>query len=518
MSQLLAKRFYITQLVIQNYRTFQGKQKIDFSPDPKKPFTIIHGTSGEGKTTLLNSIHWCLFGEERAQNKILLNDTSEGIVNSQVFKNLSIGQSEETSVEIYIYEDDHPQFHIHRKLITTKNSESGILRKNTTNSALSPSNFSFEEDLFFEEWIGNETKGGLKDVDPRLAQNIILREFPKVLAEYLLYDAELLDSFEKNKSDKLVKLGIKEITGLPLLTNAKKHLELVAGKFEEDLGEGDSNYEGFRNRKITAKKIIEENNNIIELAQAKIEELNEKIKDIDNELLKKDESVVKEKAKLRETMEDSKKNWYDKQKEYEENQKELLQNNLWKFYLEKTLGTAKNKFDKYEEMGLIPPTVGRDAYDRIINENPTKCVICENIIEEDTELWKKILEKKEKTIDNASLREITLGRGYISNMIKDTNIDEMKKRYEKILTKLQECDTNIKVAEGEINKVNVFLTKVDFDNISSLEGDRSDLEFEITELNRKIGGSERLRDGAQGKLDEIEPKLLIAAKKINNII
>ena len=115
--------------------------------------------------------------------------------------------------------------------------------------------------------------------------------------------------------------------------------------------------------------------------------------------------------------------------------KELVQENIWKFYLKDTLEKAKEKFDKAEEEGLIPPTVGKDAYDKIIKSEPHTCVICQTEIKEGTDLWRDIVNKSEKAWHNASLREITLGRGSINNMIQDIESDSLKT---KLLTKVEE--------------------------------------------------------------------------------
>jgi len=515
MSVLETRRLYLTEIILTNYRTYMGHDnKIEFSPEPKKPFTIIHGVSGEGKTTLLNALYWCLYGKEREQNKILTDDTSEGIVNSQMFNNLELGESGETSVELYIFENEHPQYHILRKIITTKNTESGQLKKNDDNSALTLSNFTLETSLFFEEWVGDDKNGELKEAPEKIAENVIRREFPEVLAEYLLFDAELLDSFEKNKSDDLVKKGIEEITGLPILKKAIVHLDDFIESLDDKAGEGDANYTALSNRKKNAKKIIEENSLNIEKNNKIVDEKKARIKQIDETLIKKDEKTLTEKTLLREKTELSKKHWNEKLVFAQINQKQLIEDNLWKFMLKKTLEVAKTKFDGYEADGLIPPTIGKDAYEKIIENTPHQCVICENIIEEDSEIWSKILIKSKKTIDNASLREITLGRGHISNMIRDTNRDEMKERYQKILEVIETCRTKMQEDDSEIEKINLFISELGSteEDISNLNSERSDIEDENKDLYKTIGGFERLRDGAQSILNDVEPKLRLARK------
>jgi len=45
-----------------NWRQFYGKQKITFSQDAQRKVSVIYGTSGAGKTTILNAFLWTLYG------------------------------------------------------------------------------------------------------------------------------------------------------------------------------------------------------------------------------------------------------------------------------------------------------------------------------------------------------------------------------------------------------------------------------------------------------------------------
>ena len=48
----------ITKVKIRGFRGFTNEQEFDFSC----PITILFGENGKGKSSLLNSIEWCLFG------------------------------------------------------------------------------------------------------------------------------------------------------------------------------------------------------------------------------------------------------------------------------------------------------------------------------------------------------------------------------------------------------------------------------------------------------------------------
>jgi DNA sulfur modification protein DndD len=46
-----------------NLRQFTGTQTIEFATDDKRKVTLIHGPNTVGKTTLLNAVFWCLYGD-----------------------------------------------------------------------------------------------------------------------------------------------------------------------------------------------------------------------------------------------------------------------------------------------------------------------------------------------------------------------------------------------------------------------------------------------------------------------
>ena len=50
-------------LEIENWRSFYGKQRVEFSRDPDSPLTLLFAPNGAGKTAFLNALTWVLFGD-----------------------------------------------------------------------------------------------------------------------------------------------------------------------------------------------------------------------------------------------------------------------------------------------------------------------------------------------------------------------------------------------------------------------------------------------------------------------
>src|SRR5690554_137390 len=73
----------IIKIEMKNFRQFYGDNELEFSQDPEKNVTLVHGENGVGKTTILNSIIWCLFEKfnsdfERPKEIVSYEALSEG--------------------------------------------------------------------------------------------------------------------------------------------------------------------------------------------------------------------------------------------------------------------------------------------------------------------------------------------------------------------------------------------------------------------------------------------------------
>ena len=71
----------LKRIVLTDFRCFYDEQVIDFSFDRDKNVTLIHAENGVGKTTLLNALIWCFYGDTTARFEM-----KEDIVNHQARK------------------------------------------------------------------------------------------------------------------------------------------------------------------------------------------------------------------------------------------------------------------------------------------------------------------------------------------------------------------------------------------------------------------------------------------------
>lgn len=63
----------IDTITLNNFRQYKGTNNIQFSTNPEKNVTIITGENTCGKTTLVQSFIWCLYGKIDFKDKEILN-------------------------------------------------------------------------------------------------------------------------------------------------------------------------------------------------------------------------------------------------------------------------------------------------------------------------------------------------------------------------------------------------------------------------------------------------------------
>ena len=90
----------IDSIRIRNFRQFHGSIEIQFSNDTKKNVTVIHGSNGSGKTSLLNAFKWCFYG------KTDFDTGNETILNEAAIESASVGETVELEIAVkFIHEN-----------------------------------------------------------------------------------------------------------------------------------------------------------------------------------------------------------------------------------------------------------------------------------------------------------------------------------------------------------------------------------------------------------------------------
>lgn len=305
----------INELHLNNWMIFKGSQKVVFASNAEN-ITIIFGENMHGKTSLLNSIRWCLYGAAKNRqgsdipNSDLLNESAkrEGIYDLSVKLNLTVDED--------IYE-------IKRDL----NAEDG---KNIISKVL-------------------KVNGRL--VNSGQVDSIVERILPQQISQFMLFDGEVLKTFENlvvaqgSTQATGIKNSIEESLGIPLLRRVFEGSEIIVKDLK---AESKKELQSDAQAKMVSSKIAELETkrqthlDEIEEISVTLEEFKSELSDLSN-LLHETEDAIKL-IERRKNLEDSVRNKKEKASEIDTELK-LISSNLWFVPLAKAL---KSKMDVYE--------------------------------------------------------------------------------------------------------------------------------------------------------------------------
>lgn len=182
-------------LNLRNWMIYKGEQSILFG-DGKSNVTVIFGENMHGKTSLLNSIRWCLYGKAIDRQKSAIHPNS--LINSVAF------QQGERKFSVTLKLDiDGKVYDIWREIELSESGPINDLRLTIDGRAIDAGKIEYE------------------------IENIL----PYQISQFMLFDGELLKEFENlvvaqgNSQAAGIKNAIEETLGLPQLRYTTEEIE-----------------------------------------------------------------------------------------------------------------------------------------------------------------------------------------------------------------------------------------------------------------------------------------------------
>lgn len=184
----------ITSLKVKDFGIFYGSQQLSLGPG----LYVIHGRNGRGKTTLLNAIRWSLYGHyiDRQRRPV----APVVMLNRQARREGTNG----FSVELRLQEGSD-QFLIRRSQVLS-------------GAGVPPSQLYIEHN-------GYPLTAGERE-------RVVTQLLSERVSRFFLFDGEQLQNYElllsqEETTSQMIKQGIEEILGLPVLDNALFDLAAV---------------------------------------------------------------------------------------------------------------------------------------------------------------------------------------------------------------------------------------------------------------------------------------------------
>ena len=477
------------KITLNNYRTYRGETTVELSRDQERTITIIEGEMGKGKTTILNAVYWCLYGEFRSAG----NRSDENIINNDVLSSLKAGDDGDTFVEIYLYEEDELRYKIKRNIHFVKKQESSrlVLRPDIDGRLHDGIEISSEVEFSHLPKLSVASEWQVY-TDPIQSREAILNIFPESLSSYFLFDAELLDSLLTTGSKNSVKNGIEKISGLPVIENAIKHIKKT---YDEILkGIQSPKIEPIKQAKFIIEKTIESNDRIIAAEEQRLQKIIFEMDSIRSYLRHNDEKLVRDKQTRADEL---RKRSTEIREQLSELEKEMGD---WLLYcntvvrLHAPMKNSLARCDVWESEGKIPIAVSGQALKNILNADPSTC-ICGTHLEKGSKeraYMEELLEKN--TADSPIIQNITTGRGHWDDMVGETTFKSLDEKLNEFRSKRNNLRTALSQKQANLKEISNYLKKHDQEQIRTMSQRLSELQGQYNEsTGKKAVAEEKIR-------------------------
>ena len=214
----------IKSIELKNFRPYEDVT-IEFSQDKTKSFTIIEGNNSAGKTSLINAMYWCLYGQEQFLN------VGEGkpIPNQNILNKTKVGEGCDSSVVITINDDKGPKYQISRTLESRRQNNDRTKRYDDDAAGQIDSGITT---LISQSFSQRDDRGNWEatDDDTRFISKVA-KFLPEKLSSFVIFNGEILDSFFKTENAEKIKDGIEKVSGLPITEKSIEHWEKMVKEY-----------------------------------------------------------------------------------------------------------------------------------------------------------------------------------------------------------------------------------------------------------------------------------------------
>jgi DNA sulfur modification protein DndD len=474
------------KLKVHNVRSYYGTSELHFSVDPEKSVTLIFGPHGGGKTTLIMSMWWVLFGTLSSSHTE--GDGESELFNTRALDEIDPGSSGQAYVELELLVGD--------VVWRLKRTIQAIKDKN--------SNMTYVFDMSLTKIINNEPE----IYQPNQFNFIVKQLLPAVLARYIIYPGEQMPVVFANNADTRKKLetAVSNLTGQvwakEMRTQAKNASTDLRKLYNVEIGKNE------------ASKAVHEKIKAIEVTIGEYEKEIEK-NDRDISALEKLVSGSLEVLRVLEDLEEfveavkaSKKELED-QKNNEINASEELRkqtSSLWKV---QSQGLMKKFSHWFDEHGADFPLIVNENL--VLHMKHTGSCICGH----------SVSAEEIKAVEEHLMPEQESGSRFITELFEsarawEVEASEVKSTFESLRAKKIYASEQVVVAEASVEDAATSLEQATHEHgsvpgESDIAGIGRKLERDRREMNQLIGGNKAKKIDLEHSLIERERLLMEGA-------
>lgn len=475
----------LERVILENFRQYYGRQRLEFAKDPQHNVTVIEGINGAGKTSLFLALNWCLYGRY-VENVRVIENVGE-LASKEVVSRAVDGELVHSSVEITFVHNGE-RYLVRRTL-------QGVKQQNGTVSW-------YDDDQF--TMMRTRPDGQANRVGNPIGMiNTIL---PVNVREYFLFDGEKIDNFAKPESADQVREAIYLVLKLEILERARRHLNEVAKDYRRELKqisggelreflEAEEKALGERSR---SEKRIEE-------LEKEIASANRKINEIDQELQEKPNAKALQQQRGYVEV--------DLQQRRVELQsiKEQIRNKASDAYFvlaQPAIERALRVLDTKRERGEIPSSIRQHFVQDLLEQ--MRC-ICGRPIEKDSPEYNRLLELRDSSLPG-SLEDDVLDTYNILHTF-ETQQQQRLTDLDILMQRSVELVEFIEHLEAERDDIGRQLKGSALEEISELERKRQAFLADIDSYHIEIGALKTRIEVLTERLKQLEKDIHKARKE-----
>lgn len=459
------------KVTIKNFRAYKDVT-IEFSSD--KGVFLMSGENNAGKSTFLNAINWCLYGD----TPFYTTENIKEVVNNHV--------SDDALASVELIADIRgTRFRFYR---TTRRGQPGGVPT-----------------------VSSEENGNWTDLNNIYAEDAVKRILPKDLRHLFFFNGEQLKNiFTKSSNENDLKFSIYKVSGLNIIDNAIRHLSAVEELYFKQLKK--QSHQANKIQELTEKK--EDLESRIEGHDIAINDLREKVKRKEqrrNELDKliKDTAEARFLLEKRDGLEDRIKTLKAEIDDLAYIKADVIHKNFHRAILHHDFEHYTQSLIEASRQGVLPPPINPAETAKILKTGI--CSVCEHHISDEER--SRIESKHTEYARLIELQYLIDGVGVFDTVSQDLS-ERVRDEYRTAIMKIGSKRAEKTKLEEDKKKVNESLRGIDEAQMhDNPQMSRTHIEDRIQQLNLQIGFDARNKDILTQALKKVEAELHRAAQQ-----
>jgi DNA sulfur modification protein DndD len=476
----------IEEIRLNNYRQFYGEQVIKVSIDPTKNVTIITGVNGAGKTSILGSLSWCLYGKG-------LENLGE-LVNKKALTETQINSIVKTSVQMIFV-------HLGERYSATRSLEARRISEIEWERDREP-RLTLTKVRFDGEFKSLENPTG-----------VIESILPSGVSQYFFFDGEKIDLFTRSGHEDEVKSAVRKVLKIEVLERARTHLSAVAKEYQQELKKIVSGeLQELLDKQENIKEQLTKNRDDLDVQKKEQVTAGTQLKEIDRKLVEIEASRkwseqrerVNSVLKIRE--QDRDRAWL--------NIKEICNSGFIPLAM-KALESAVVILDEKRERGEIPPGIREQFVEDLLSRG---LCICGRPIRKEGDEHTRLMELLKTSVSSDLENNVIKTSGDLRSVT--SSCSEVGNRLKKAIGIKSGIDSEIESLTEEMDEISRHLQNFDQESVVRLEQKREEYRSQLVSIAGKIGHLEEKIEQLRSELEKTETEISKAEfheKKAKNL-